>query len=76
MQLRVEPDGTIRMLYDERLDLSPLGTPSIERASFVEPQDSSWVVDLAPSGGPILGAFSKRSEAIQAEIAWLDQHRL
>jgi hypothetical protein len=27
-------------------------------------------------GGPILGPFQKRSEALTAELAWLQQHWL
>ena len=30
-----------------------------------------WLVDLAPSGGPVLGPFASRREAIAAEEAWL-----
>lgn len=33
-----------------------------------------WFVDLAPSGGPTLGPFPVRSEAIAAEIDWIHTH--
>ena len=32
-----------------------------------------WVADLAPSNGPILGAFDSRTDAIAAEVRWLNQ---
>ena len=32
----------------------------------------SWRVDLAPSGGPILGPFANRQEAIRREVDWLN----
>ena len=34
----------------------------------------NWRVDLAPSGGPILGPFAGRSEAIQREVEWLNNY--
>lgn len=76
MRLRVESDGTILGLYDEKLDLSAMGNLVIQRASQVEPQGDTWTVDLALSDGPILPGFAKRSEAIQAEVQWLENHRL
>lgn len=77
MQLIVEPDGTIRCLYDELIDLSGLGQTQIRRASFVEPDASGlWHVDLAPSGGPRLGPFLCRSAALNAEREWLEAAHL
>lgn len=72
----IRPDGNSQAIYDETLDLRSLGAPSIQRASHVEPdKDGLWNADLSPIGGPMLGPFEKRSEAIQAEIEWL-QHWL
>lgn len=54
-----------------------LGTPSIARASHVEPTPSSeWTADMAPVDGPVLGPFPTRSAALQAETAWLLTHHL
>lgn len=73
MQLIVQRDGIIRCLYGELIDLSALGSPHIRRASFVEPDAAGrWGVDLTPSGGPQLGPFVSRSEALAAESAWLE----
>jgi len=73
MQLIVQPDGNVRCLYDELIDLSTLGKPHIRRASHVEPDaDGQWRVDLRPCGGPQLGPFSCRSAALQAEQKWLE----
>ena len=33
-----------------------------------------WQVDLSPSGGPLLGPFPNRRQAIEREIAWLNHH--
>ena len=77
MQLIIEPDGAIRCLYDELIDLSTLGQPQIRRASFVEPDTAGqWHADLSPVGGPALGPFSCRSTALQAEQEWLEAAHL
>jgi hypothetical protein len=71
-QLLVDGRGQVQCLYGELIDLATLGTMSIRRASHVEPDDDgSWWADLAPVGGPRLGPYAKRSEALQAETAWL-----
>lgn len=33
-----------------------------------------WQIDLSPSGGPIMRSFADRSEAIAAEIKWLEKN--
>ncbi len=70
----VSPDGTMRMIYDDALvDLLGQGHVTIRRASFVEPHpDGGWFADMAPSGGPILGPYRLREEALRAEMAWLE----
>lgn len=77
MQLVISSGGSIRCLYDESLDLRALGKLSISRGSHVEPdQDGRWIADLAPVGGPRIGPFDNRSEALAAETAWLNEHWL
>jgi hypothetical protein len=72
VELLIAADGNLRLIYDECLDLTSLGAVSIERASWVEPDSTGrWMADLAPVGGPRLGPFAKRSEALEAELAWL-----
>jgi hypothetical protein len=73
MQLVVEPSGQIRCLYTETILLTTLGSLVITRASHVEPEAAGWYTDLARSGGPKLGPFVHRSEALQAEEAWLEE---
>ena len=68
MKVRIDPRGTVRALYSEALD---------HRASTVEPDAAGcWWADLGPSGGPVLGPFGRRSEALAAEVRWLECHRL
>ena len=75
MELIIQPGGRIQCIYDETLDLSRLGQPQIRRASHVEPtEDGRWTADLSPVGGPCLGPFAARSEALAAEVRWLRLH--
>ena len=77
MQLLISPGGTIRCVYAETIDLAEFGHVSISRGSHVEPdQDGCWFADLAPIGGPRLGPFACRSDALNAEIEWLHTHWL
>jgi len=72
MQLIVESDGALRCVYGEEIDMHALGTPSVSRASHVEPdQYGRWFADLSPVNGPRLGPFDRRSDALAAESAWL-----
>ncbi|MGB2822916.1 MAG: hypothetical protein WBF17_18175 [Phycisphaerae bacterium] len=75
MILVIDPQGTARCLYDEAIDLTNLGSMGIRRASHVEPDDQGrWWADISPVGGPRLGPFSRRSEALAAEREWLVEH--
>jgi len=77
MQMVVHPDGSLRCLYDEVIDLAAFGRLSISRASHVEPDlEGLWFADLAPVAGPCLGPFDHRSDALDAERIWLETNRL
>jgi hypothetical protein len=73
MNLVVDPQGVVHCLYEEVIDLSVLGELSIQRVSHVEPDNEGrWWANLAPVGGPLLGPFRRRSEALDAERDWLE----
>jgi hypothetical protein len=75
MQLIIEPGGAARCIYSEELELAAIGTPTITRASHVEPdQHGRWQADMSPVGGPVLTGFAKRSDALAAEHDWLETH--
>lgn len=77
IDLVITPAGKVRCLYDETLDLKPLGPLDIRRGSYVEPDAHGyWTADLAPVSGPRLGPFDNRGAALAAEIAWLRTHWL
>lgn len=74
LSLRINQNGVVQWVYDERFDLASLGSSCLRRASFVEPQtDGSWWADLSPVNGPSLGPFDCRSAALGAERAWLEE---
>ena len=77
MQLVVTPAGAVRCLYDERIDLADARPPGDHpRQPRRADPDGRWTADLAPVGGPVLGPFVHRSEALDAERAWLEAHWL
>ena len=72
MELYISVGGKCRSIFDETLDFRSLGELKIRRASHVEPtREGKWTADLRPVDGPILGPFSTRSQALDAEVAWL-----
>jgi hypothetical protein len=77
MELVISPTGATKCIYDEALSLSQLGKLSITRASHVEPDSvGNWIADLSPVGGPQLGPFPQRKEALAAEVLWLRKNWL
>jgi hypothetical protein len=72
MELVVAAGGDVRCIYDEALDLRELGKLQITRASHVEPDaEGYWWADMGPSGGPVLGPYASRTEALAGERGWL-----
>ena len=77
MDLIIESTGLVRCVYEESIDLSRIGKVDIRRASHVEPTSGGqWIADPAPVDGPKLGPFQNRSEAIEAELDWLQSNWL
>jgi len=71
--LVIDPGGTATCLYGETLDLTSLGPLAISRASQVEPDATGqWWADLDLVDGPVLGPFTRRSNALSAERKWLE----
>lgn len=73
--VRVSTSGELEFIYDDRLRrLMSQGNARTTRASHVEPTgDNRWTADLSPVGGPVLGPFDKRDEALAAEVRWLSK---
>ena len=71
MELLISSGGGIRCVYSEELNLQELGRLSIQRGSHVEPtSEGQWTADLSPVNGPVLGPFTTRTAALEAEEAW------
>jgi hypothetical protein len=67
--------GVVGCIYSEQIDLTTLGSLQIVRASHVEPDaGGEWRADLSPVHGPTLGPFAQRSQALEAEVQWLNDH--
>lgn len=73
MLIEVRSDGSLKMLYDDGLKgLMDKGKTEVQRASDVEPDGKGgWTADLTRVGGPVLGPFALREDALNAEKEWL-----
>lgn len=80
MKIVIDKNGVIRCLYNDNLipDLrSEAARCEVQRASHVEPTpNGEWEADLSPVGGPLLGPFGTRAEALRAEVDWLEANHL
>jgi hypothetical protein len=76
IQIRVSGDQ-VRFIYSDDLKgFMEHGEAKTARASHVEPSGNMWVADLSPVNGPKLGPFTKRAEALTAEVMWLYQNNI
>jgi hypothetical protein len=83
LELVVSRGGNVRAIYSDALaeTLSEFcDEAQITRVSHVEPTPSGkWIADMSPAvlllgievDNPILGPFSLRGQALDAEIEWL-----
>lgn len=73
--IRVDGSGSVVSLFDDELRglYAKLGkSVDSSRASHVElDANAGWWADLGPVGGPKLGPFYSRDEAIDVEKGWL-----
>jgi hypothetical protein len=76
MTIAIDPAGE-RLAYVYADDILAIAGPgTTRRASHVEPAlaGDGWTADLSPVGGPVLGPFARRAEALRAELDWLNTH--
>ncbi len=84
LQITVTKEGRLLFVWDDTLQpLLSLGRASIRRVSHVEPMSTNvpvdmvnrWSADLSPIGGPWLGPFDLREQALEAERDFLNSER-
>lgn len=79
-EIIVAPNGMLRFIYDDDIAamLQDIAVLSVARASHVEPTENGhgWTADMSPVGGPILGPFDTRGEALSEEVAWLKTYSI
>jgi len=68
----IDATGVVHGLYTDEIDLHQLGPLQVSRAGTVEFDGSrqGWVVTILGTG-EVLGPFSRRDEALRAEVAHL-----
>jgi hypothetical protein len=78
--LAVNDAGELTFVWDDDVAelAAEIGDVRIRRSSHVEPVATPagprWSADLSPVGGPLLGPFPLRTEALAAERSWLEEH--
>lgn len=74
--MKVTPRGRMIFLYQEKVNLEQEGVvESVVRASDVEPDErGEWWVTIRNRERTTLGPFRKRSQALNAEVAWLEKN--
>jgi len=80
MKIKINTDGTACLLYMEDIPIEELGkVDSIKRLFHVEPtQDNRWTatVGMDTPECVVLGPFEKRSDALAAEVEWIEENIL
>lgn len=80
MRITFEADGGVKFIYDDALApiAQEVGDVTVKRASHVEPcggpKGLQWEADMSPVGGPVLGPYFTREDALLAEREWLLDH--
>ena len=64
------------LAYLSLVTLFPFFIVAWSASSLAKLWPGGWRADLSPVGGPQLGPFRRRSEALRAEAAWLVEHWL
>ena len=78
IEVSIDEDGGAKAIYsDELAEYFAETGAKITRASSVEPGlDGKWTVDLTVSGGPVVGGFRLRDDALKYEVEWLKENYL
>jgi hypothetical protein len=77
-KVAIRPNGIVEFIYSDGLrKVLSEGRSEIFRASHVEPDEKSlWWADMSPVKGPKLGPYNTRTDALEAEVKWLEVNYL
>ena len=67
-------DPTAELTEDARIWLLDKNEEMNDHLASASPNNSCWWADMLPMNGPVLGPFVTRSDALAAEVAWIDAH--
>jgi hypothetical protein len=75
----IDDSGRLSFLWDDELaGLCELGETEMQRASHVEYwphfKGGGWCADLSPVGGPLIGPFKHRGDALRSEHDWINRN--
>lgn len=73
--LLIEGNGDLKCLWTDKIPLTNLGAVSVERASNVEfdSTNGTWFVKLAGTDEIIGKGYTKRKDAIDFEVEYLNK---
>ena len=74
IQIVISGDRLRFIHQDDLAEAMQVGNVATFRASHVEPGEDGWNIDLRPVNGPVLGPFTRRDTALQAEAKWLREN--
>ena len=67
-------DPTAELTVDARTWLLDKYVEMNDHLASASPSKACWWADMMPMNGPVLGPFDTRSDALAAEVAWIDEH--
>lgn len=74
IQIVISGDQLRFIHQDDLAEAMQVGNVTTFRASHLEPGEDGWNADLRPVNGPVLGPFTRRDTALQAEAKWLREN--
>jgi hypothetical protein len=79
IDITIQGDHMMFIYTDELALLLDEGSATVTRVSHVEPlyqnEQHGWTADMTPVDGPVLGPYTTRAYALDAERIWLQRER-
>lgn len=79
MIIQANADGSVTAIVgslkeETPIDLETIGRCTVKRQGVLIEANGEWLADMFLCGGPVLGPFGSRAEAINGEIEWLQNN--